>query len=1271
MIEATCAACGTVNRMTEADVPQGARYVTCASCKSRVPIPGATTASIPRVPPGTLPKVPVPPAAAAAAPGDVLDLPVPKRQSALASAEPSKPAPKSGLALDIDLPAPKAGAPATSAAPTLDLDEMLPAPKAAVGRGSDDLLDLPAPKAGGIIDLPAPKAGGIVDLPAPKDLADLPAPKGRALPSDLPAPRGRALPPDLPAPKGRALPPNLPAPKAATPDLPAPKGFFDDLPQPARGGGSGLPAPKGFFDDLPQPAKGGGPGLPAPKGFFDDLPQPAQSSGPDLPAPKGFFDDLPGPTSTPPAGSQAFGQGAAMDLDLAPGGASLELDTGPAKPAQGATPSDMDLGAPAEADAFSDLQLAEPTTRPPPEPTREAMAAGIKIGTPKGPVAGPPPAAPAALARKAAALRSTEKAADLQLETEDLRTPTGTSSPRLGPKQPVQAAAPAKASRSRAIVPAVLGLAIVGAGGVWFYQRHAAEQHRHDEIAADLAKAKAALAAPDGQHWRRAAAAARDALKVDPKQPDALGVLAESLLADGLQHGDAQHQIEAGRKALTDALGAGALGPSVARASALGSIASNQGAAATNKLKGLLAAAPQDPFLHLYAGWAALAGHDAEAAVKALDPVAGNAQVKEPALVARGEAKLELGQLGPAHDDFAAALGVDKDDVAAMVGLAAASPPAQSTQRETDLLAVLARKDIGSADPRAVVRAWTLAADVARSGGRYDVAHDRYTKALALAPLDVAALTGLAETEMADGKLAEAQDAITKAVTQDPDDVDAQIVLATVFVKQGRPGDAQARLQPLADHKPPLLPLQKARFEMAIGELRAAQNNDDAAADAYVLAAQAAGDLDLGPTMAAVTELDALADRKAATDPAAADGYRQRAEQLLSSLTDRAHDDPQLSMTIGLAYMQAGNLQKAEDFLQRSVELRGNDVDAHLALAEAQQRLGQADDSVETLRAALRIDPNRTDVALQLAQTFEVAGRDAEAAKAYGQLLAAKDVPVAARVHAGLFFDRTGEHDKAAAQADSILAVDPDNPGGLYLRGEGLLAASKLDPGKLADARKAMEMAVDAEPEAIYLDGQGRAAEASWTATGDTQWQDLALRAYARAAQTDPKLVNPEAGLGRLYVARHEYEKAVPPLIAANKLAPADAEVMMNLGLAYKALDKEDVAISWLNASVKAKPLGLAYFTLGQLDVDTNRAQDALKNFTLATRAGDEEERTTGKQVPWLTEAWYRVGRAYRDLHNRCGAKKPYQAFIARQPPENAERDDAARWLGTSGRSCP
>ena len=140
---------------------------------------------------------------------------------------------------------------------------------------------------------------------------------------------------------------------------------------------------------------------------------------------------------------------------------------------------------------------------------------------------------------------------------------------------------------------------------------------------------------------------------------------------------------------------------------------------ALQKLQPLSAATPTDGFLSLYLGWALALKGDQKAALAAFDQaMAANAGLKLTVLYWRGRAKLVLADLAGARADFAAVLAVAKDHIGAQVGLAAATPPSQAAQQESDLLAILARKDIDAADPRVRVQAWTLAGDDARRGGR-------------------------------------------------------------------------------------------------------------------------------------------------------------------------------------------------------------------------------------------------------------------------------------------------------------------------------------------------------------------------------------------------------------------------------------------------------------------------------------------------------------------------------------------------------------------------
>src|SRR5689334_2145136 len=121
MIEATCSACGTLNRVSDANVI-GAKFITCADCKSRIavaPPPPAPAAS--KLPPSD-------PSEARPGSGlDLTDLPAPKRASALGPLPPvparpagAKPPPRTGLAgaLDSELPAPKVARP-----PAIDFED--------------------------------------------------------------------------------------------------------------------------------------------------------------------------------------------------------------------------------------------------------------------------------------------------------------------------------------------------------------------------------------------------------------------------------------------------------------------------------------------------------------------------------------------------------------------------------------------------------------------------------------------------------------------------------------------------------------------------------------------------------------------------------------------------------------------------------------------------------------------------------------------------------------------------------------------------------------------------------------------------------------------------------------------------------------------------------------------------------------------------------------------------------------------------------------------
>ena len=1256
-------------------------------------------------------------------PADIADLPAPRRPAPEGAerrpgAAPDKAGAKPGSSPAPPLP--KSGGPPDLPAPRARTSPELPAPKSATP-------DLPTPRPAGRPELPAPKAAGATpEPPAPKGFFDdLPQP-ARTSPPEPPAPKGffddlpqpaRTSPPELPAPKAPPelpapkAPPELPAPKAppAPPEPPAPKGFFDDLPgrpagKPRPPAGKPRPpeppAPKGFFDDLPghRPAaeKPQPPEPPAPKGFFDDLPGRPTAGKPqpaEPPAPKGFFDDLPGP-------ARAVARKPVMPPIA---------DAPPAAPAPPAGPAPETLSA----EALSEFALELAPELPPPQldtsgddplehllraPTRPpvsdedstlpARRTAKTIAAARRPT--PPPIEPVSTLPAASAPAPVARPADDRSRRSEQRAEPTLQLPKLSPKSVPGLSSSALARRLPIVLIAasvLLGLAV---GGFFLYYRHAQKAARRAEIQSQLTAARAALAAKTPGSWARAAAAAQQALALDPKNPAAIGLAAEALLADALTAGTsigapaaaagapaaaagtaaatATGKAAAARALLATTLISGLSGPEIDRAQAL-SLATDKQPELT-RLAQLAAAARADLTLALYLGWANALRGDPTAAAAAFTRALDAEPLRLLALLGRAHARLQLADRSGARADFDAVLALDKDHLAAQVGRAVALPSSQVQQQEAELSAILARKDLATAEPRAVLWAWLAAADAARRAGKLELARERYQKAQALALNDATAaaavMTGKAELELAADKLDTAVEIIEKAVDLDPTHVGALLVSAELAIRQQRISAAISRLETLRTRRPPLALLEQARLGLLEGKLLEAQGQDLAAANAYVAAADRAGDADLAPALAGVAKLATLAEAAEASHQAArAAELRARTERLIARFAGRAKREPDLALALGRALLAANAPDRAEPWLRSAVKLAPKAPDARYQLARALALLGKTDDAIAELeRARDQGGGPALEIELELARIYEAAGKRDDAAALYGMLLAAKAPTLQVRASAGRFYARYGELGKAAEQAERLLAQDPRSPAGLYLKAEGLLAA-----GKLEEAERMFREVVDADREPQHLEGLGRAAEARAAQTGDAKLADLALRSYIAAAAAAPSLLGALLGQGRIYVARRDAPRALPPLFAASRLAPKDPEISRLIGLAYKEAAEaalRPIAVQWLTHAQGLAPSAETAWHLGQLYSDLNATKAAVAALTTATKLGIGQERKTGTKLPWLTDALYRLGRLHMDSGNERGARSAWEKYVRHDPKPGAQLDEVRRELATT-----
>ena len=204
--------------------------------------------------------------------------------------------------------------------------------------------------------------------------------------------------------------------------------------------------------------------------------------------------------------------------------------------------------------------------------------------------------------------------------------------------------------------------------------------------------------------------------------------------------------------------------------------------------------------------------------------------------------------------------------------------------------------------------------------------------------------------------------------------------------------------------------------------------------------------------------------------------------------------------------------------------------------------------------------------------------------------------------------------------------------------------------------------------DAQLLDGLGRVSEEFSKQTGDTAIRDEALRAYDQASKLDPTIVNAWAGAGRIRLARGEHDKALTAFEAALARDPANPDLPYGIGMAYAALDDRARAIEWLARAVAARPRADAYYQLGTLYYEANRAGPAASALDRATALATKDERDRGTTVPWLTDALWLLGTVQQVMRNDGATVRAWQAYLDRAPDNQAQAEEVRRFLVARGR---
>lgn len=156
---------------------------------------------------------------------------------------------------------------------------------------------------------------------------------------------------------------------------------------------------------------------------------------------------------------------------------------------------------------------------------------------------------------------------------------------------------------------------------------------------------------------------------------------------------------------------------------------------------------------------------------------------------------------------------------------------------------------------------------------------------------------------------------------------------------------------------------------------------------------------------------------------------RGNVDEALARLTEAsklAPDDPQVLLSLALAYIARGHDAFAEQALRRLVGERGGAPAWHIMLAETLLRQRRPEEALDALRPLLSEDGKATPAVERLAGEIElVLGRPEAALQRLRKVLAAEPGDVRALRGALAAWQRLGELDGARAALDDMLAATP------------------------------------------------------------------------------------------------------------------------------------------------------------------------------------------------------------------------------------------------------
>jgi Flp pilus assembly protein TadD len=239
----------------------------------------------------------------------------------------------------------------------------------------------------------------------------------------------------------------------------------------------------------------------------------------------------------------------------------------------------------------------------------------------------------------------------------------------------------------------------------------------------------------------------------------------------------------------------------------------------------------------------------------------------------------------------------------------------------------------------------------------------------------------------------------------------------------------------------------------------------------------------------------------------------------------------------------AGHFQET---LATLASMPARDGDALDLAAQAHQELGQAAAAEQCLRSAIATKPNESRYYADLAYLLQASGRFQQGLDTAN--LGLEKCPSAALyVARGVLYDELGKYQLGDADFEKAQELDPNVE--IVSAAEGL---SELQRNDLPQAELRVRERLAKEPNNAFLHYLLAEILLRRGAVAGSKEFSEAVASAQQAVQLDPKLLLAHQALGRLYLKKGEYDKAIAQTRHVYEASPSDPKALYQYILALR-----------------------------------------------------------------------------------------------------------------------